>query len=159
MYCFLTRLKRSISKITHSIPSKSPICEPKPSARSIRKKIQDQNGAPGSSTIAWVKTMKAKPVPSAAYIETIIVNFPRTQFGEIIIFQYLHYSVAHPNHKHRDLNSSMNWNVVQHSRIQSNELKSMNSNLIVQCWWVDFCCWKNILFYFHKFWFLLQRDY
>lgn len=55
-----------MSKITHNIPSSIPIWEPRPSARSIRKKMQDQKGAPGSSTIASVNTMKANPVPSAA---------------------------------------------------------------------------------------------
>lgn len=66
MYCFFILLKRSMSKITHSMPSSIPICEPRPRARSIKKKMQDQNGAPGSSTIAWVNIMKASPVPSAA---------------------------------------------------------------------------------------------
>jgi len=72
MYCFFILLKRSMSKITQSIPSSNPICEPRPRARSIMKKIQDQNGAPGNSTIACVNMMKANPVPSAAYVKRII---------------------------------------------------------------------------------------
>lgn len=65
-YCFRIRLKKSMSNIVHIIPSRIPICEPIPRAKSIRKKITAQNGAPGSSTIACVNTMNASPVPSAA---------------------------------------------------------------------------------------------
>lgn len=67
IYCLLILFKISISKTVHSIPSRIPICDPIPSDKSIMKNIIAQNGAPGSSTIACVKTMKAKPVPSAAY--------------------------------------------------------------------------------------------
>lgn len=63
---FLILLNNSISNIVQSIPSRMPIWEPMPSERSIRKNIMDQKGAPGSSTIAWVNTMNARPVPSAA---------------------------------------------------------------------------------------------
>jgi hypothetical protein len=66
IYCFFILLNRFMSNITHSMPSSMPICEPKPRASSIMKKMQDQNGAPGNSTIACVNTMKASPVPSAA---------------------------------------------------------------------------------------------
>lgn len=83
MYCFFILLKRSMSKITHSIPSSIPICEPRPRARSIMKKIQDQKGAPGSSTIACVNTIKASPVPSAAWeydyvVRLLFRTFPTT---------------------------------------------------------------------------------
>lgn len=49
-------------------PSSVPNSLPKPSERSIRKKMMDQKGAedPNSLT-ASVKTMKARPVPWAAY--------------------------------------------------------------------------------------------
>lgn len=57
-------LKMSMSKIVHSIPSKIPICEPSPSDNSIVKNKTAQKGDPGSSTIACVKIMKARPVPS-----------------------------------------------------------------------------------------------
>lgn len=67
IYCFLILLRSSISKIVHSMPSRIPIWEPIPSDRSIMKNITAQKGAPGSSTMAWVKTIKAKPVPWAAY--------------------------------------------------------------------------------------------
>jgi len=56
----------SISKIVHSMPSRMPICEPMPSASNMRKNMTAQNGDPGNSTIACVKTMNARPVPSAA---------------------------------------------------------------------------------------------
>lgn len=52
--------------MVQSIPSRIPICDPKPNDNNIVKKSTAQNGAPGSSTIAWVNTIKAKPVPSAA---------------------------------------------------------------------------------------------
>lgn len=49
-------------------PSKVPNSLPIPSDSNIKKKIMDQKGAEGpNSTIAWVNTTKAKPVPSAAY--------------------------------------------------------------------------------------------
>lgn len=35
--------------------------------------MQDQNGAPGSSTIACVNIMKANPVPSAACVKVIMI--------------------------------------------------------------------------------------
>ncbi len=41
--------------------------EPKPNINNIMKNMIAQNGASGNSTIAWVKTMNARPVPSAAY--------------------------------------------------------------------------------------------
>lgn len=47
-------------------PSKVPNIDPRPRERSIRKKVTAQNGEKGNSTIAWVNTTKAKPVPSAA---------------------------------------------------------------------------------------------
>lgn len=53
--------------MVHNIPSRIPICEPIPNDNNIMKKMTAQKGAPGSSTIACVNTMKAKPVPSAAY--------------------------------------------------------------------------------------------
>lgn len=64
--CFLTRLIMSMSKRVQSMPSRMPICDPSPSDSSMVKKRTAQNGAPGSSTMAWVNTMKARPVPSAA---------------------------------------------------------------------------------------------
>lgn len=64
--CFLTRLMMSMSNRVHNMPSSMPICEPRPRDSSMVKKSTAQNGAPGSSTMAWVKTMKARPVPSAA---------------------------------------------------------------------------------------------
>lgn len=63
---FLTCLNKSISNIVQSIPSRIPIWDPIPRESSMRKNITDQNGAPGNSTIACVKIMKARPVPSAA---------------------------------------------------------------------------------------------
>lgn len=64
-YGLLIRLKMSISNIVHNMPSRIPICEPIPSDNNMVKKRMDQTGAAGSSTIAWVNTMNAKPVPSA----------------------------------------------------------------------------------------------
>ena len=61
---FLTRLNISISKIVHSMPSKIPIWDPSPSESSIVKNKTAQNGEPGSSFIACVKIMNARPVPS-----------------------------------------------------------------------------------------------
>ena len=51
------------------MPAKLPNMDPMPSASSIVKNKIDQNGAQGSSTMAWVNTMNAKPVPSAAWIK------------------------------------------------------------------------------------------
>lgn len=65
-YGLRIRLNTSISNIVQSIPSKMPICDPIPRDNNIRKNIIDQNGAPGSSTMACVNTMNASPVPSAA---------------------------------------------------------------------------------------------
>jgi hypothetical protein len=42
-------------------PSSWPICDPRPKEMSIKKKITDQKGDAGSSTIACVKMMKARP--------------------------------------------------------------------------------------------------
>lgn len=66
MYSLRILLNISISNIVHNIPSKIPICDPSPNDSNIKKNITAQKGPPGSSTIACVKTMKAKPVPSAA---------------------------------------------------------------------------------------------
>lgn len=65
-YCFLKRLNISMSKSVHSIPSNMPICDPSPSDNNMVKNNIAQNGAPGSDTMACVKTMNANPVPSAA---------------------------------------------------------------------------------------------
>lgn len=65
-YCFRKRLNISMSKSVHSIPSSSPICEPRPNDNSMVKKSTAQNGAPGNDTMACVNTMNANPVPSAA---------------------------------------------------------------------------------------------
>lgn len=65
-YCFLKRLHMSISNNVQSIPSSRPICEPRPKDNSMVKKSTAQKGAPGSETIACVKTINANPVPSAA---------------------------------------------------------------------------------------------
>lgn len=67
-YGLLILLKISMSKMVQSIPSSMPIWEPRPNDKSMVKKRMDQIGAAGNSTIAWVKTMNASPVPSAAYI-------------------------------------------------------------------------------------------
>lgn len=66
IYCLLILLNISISKTVQSIPSKIPIWDPMPNDKSIIKKITAQKGAPGNSTMAWVNTIKARPVPSAA---------------------------------------------------------------------------------------------
>ena len=55
------------SKMFVMTPSMVPNWEPSPRARSMRKNSTAQNGEPGSSTMAWVKTINANPVPSAAY--------------------------------------------------------------------------------------------
>jgi len=48
-------------------PSMVPNSEPMPRDSSIMKKMMDQKGLElPNSTIAWVKMMKAKPVPEAA---------------------------------------------------------------------------------------------
>ena len=48
-------------------PSIVPNSLPIPRDSNIMKKIIDQNGADGpNSTIAWVKIIKARPVPEAA---------------------------------------------------------------------------------------------
>lgn len=67
IYCFGILFSISISNMVHNIPSRIPIWEPSPSDSNIRKKITAQNGAPGNSTMACVKTIKANPVPSAAW--------------------------------------------------------------------------------------------
>lgn len=53
-----------MSKTVLMTPSRVPICDPTPSANSIKKKMMAQNGAAGNSTMACVKTIKTKPVPS-----------------------------------------------------------------------------------------------
>ena len=61
-----TLLKIFISNTVVMTPSMVPNWEPSPSEMSIRKKQIAQNGPPGSSTMACVNTMNARPVPSAA---------------------------------------------------------------------------------------------
>ena len=56
-------LKRSLSGAR--IPSIVPNMVLKPKLSSMRKKSADQKGLPGSSDMASVKAIKAKPVPSA----------------------------------------------------------------------------------------------
>lgn len=53
-----------MSKTVLMTPSSVPIWEPTPRASNIRKKRMAQNGAAGSSTMACVKTMNTRPVPS-----------------------------------------------------------------------------------------------
>lgn len=86
---FLMRLKKSISKIVHNMPSRIPICEPKPSDRSMVKNKTAQNGDPGSSTIACVKTMNANPVPSAAFESiSFMSHFPKPQSAFCVLFKF-----------------------------------------------------------------------
>jgi len=59
-------LKYEVSKTVETTPSMVPIWDPIPSASNIMKKMIDQNGEIGSSTMACVKTTKANPVPAAA---------------------------------------------------------------------------------------------
>lgn len=56
-----------MSKTVLMTPSSVPIWEPTPRASNIRKKRMAQNGAAGSSTMACVKTMNTRPVPSTDY--------------------------------------------------------------------------------------------
>lgn len=56
-------LKRSVSGAR--MPSIVPNMVLRPKLSSMRKKSADQKGLPGSSDMASVKAMKAKPVPSA----------------------------------------------------------------------------------------------
>lgn len=82
----LNRLKKSISNIVHSIPSIIPIWLPSPKESNIRKNIIDQNGAGVSFRMAWVKTMKARPVPSAACqrdTRTVLLGFTSFRLGWI----------------------------------------------------------------------------
>lgn len=58
-------LKRSVSGAR--MPSIVPNMVLSPKLSSMRKKSADQKGLPGSSDMASVKAMKAKPVPSAPW--------------------------------------------------------------------------------------------
>ena len=52
-------------------PSRIPICEPSPSDNSMAKNRTDQNGAPGNLVKTSAMTMKARPVPSAAWSNSL----------------------------------------------------------------------------------------
>ena len=59
-------LKAGMSNKVAIIPSKIPICDPRPKERSMVKNKILQNGAPGSLVKTSAITIKANPVPSAA---------------------------------------------------------------------------------------------
>lgn len=74
MYCLLILFNISMSNIVQSMPSSIPICEPIPKESSMIKNSIAQNGGKnGNFTMASVNTIKANPVPSAAY-KYIITN-------------------------------------------------------------------------------------
>ena len=60
---FLTCLKLGWSNRVDITPSRIPICDPRPRERSIKKKREDQKGAPGIFVKTSAITIKANPVP------------------------------------------------------------------------------------------------
>ena len=60
-----------MSKSVEMNPSRIPIWDPKPSERSMAKKRTDQKGDPGSLVKTSAITMKASPVPSAAWSSSL----------------------------------------------------------------------------------------
>jgi len=66
MMGFLTFFSIGISNRGPIIPSKIPICDPRPKDSNIEKNNKLQKGAPGSFVNTSAITIKAKPVPWAA---------------------------------------------------------------------------------------------
>lgn len=101
---FRTLANTFMSNIFVITPSIVPNCEPRPSANNIMKKQTDQKLLPGSSTMACVNTMNARPVPSAAcgkegiyriydyYVLLISSTKVPVQGNPYIFFFFLHIS-------------------------------------------------------------------
>ena len=64
---FLTFFRLGWSNNVERTPSMMPIWEPRPRESSIKKNRQDQMGAPGILVKTSAITMKARPVPWAAW--------------------------------------------------------------------------------------------
>jgi len=64
---FFTFFNMGMSKSGPIMPSRIPIWDPRPSDNNMEKKSKLQNGAPGNFVKTSAITMKARPVPCAAY--------------------------------------------------------------------------------------------